>query len=45
MNAKQTVLAAIDRQPTDRTPITFDAEKEVYDGLYAHLGLASKRGL
>ena len=45
MNAKQRVLAAIERQPTDRTPITFDAEKEVYDALHAHLGVASKEAL
>lgn len=36
MNSKQRVLAAINHKASDRVPITFDAEVEVYDKLYKH---------
>jgi len=39
------VLAAIRHEITDRVPITFDAEKEIYAALYDHLGLTSKEAL
>jgi uroporphyrinogen decarboxylase len=45
MNSKERILAAVNHKNTDRIPITFDAEKEVYDMLYKQLGLASKEQL
>ena len=36
MTAKQRVLAAAYHRPSDRTPSTFDAEKEVYDTAYEY---------
>ena len=45
MNSKQRVLSAIARRPTDRVPITFDAEKEVYDLLHQRLGTSSTEEL
>ena len=45
MNSKQRVLAAVAHRAPDRTPITFDAEKEVYAALHAHLGTRSKEEL
>jgi hypothetical protein len=38
MTGKERVMTAVNRQVSDRTPITFDAEDEVYEALYAHLG-------
>jgi len=45
MNSKERVLAAVSHKVTDRVPITFDAEKEVYDALYNYLGLNTKEKL
>ena len=45
MTSKQRVLAAVNHTESDRTPITFDAEKEVYAALYDHLKLDSKEAL
>jgi len=45
MNAKQRVLAAVEHRLAERTPITFDAQSEVYDALYEHLGLNSREAL
>ena len=45
MNSKERVLAAVAHEEPDRIPITFDAEKEVYDALYGHFGLDSKERL
>ncbi|RPI64273.1 MAG: hypothetical protein EHM48_01125 [Planctomycetaceae bacterium] len=45
MNSKQRVLSAVNHRQADRTPITFDAEKEVYDMLYEHFGQADKSAL
>jgi len=45
MTSKQRVLTAVNHRAPDRTPITFDAEKEVYDALYAYLGTLSKEEL
>ena len=45
MTSKQRVLAAVNHQVSDRTPITFDAEKEVYEKLYAHLKIDSKEAM
>ncbi len=45
MTSKQRVLAAADHRATDRVPITFDAEREVYDALYEHLKMDRKEAL
>ena len=45
MNGKQRVLAAMEHRATDRTPITFDAEDEVYAALHQRLGTDSKEAL
>ena len=45
MTSKQRVLAAVNHSKADRTPITFDAQKEVYDLLYQRLGLHTRREL
>ena len=45
MTSKQRVLTAIDHKQPDRTPLTFDAEKEVYELLYNHFNINSKEAL
>ena len=45
MTSRQRVLDAVFHRETDRVPITFDAEEEVYGALYAHLKLESKEAL
>jgi uroporphyrinogen decarboxylase len=45
VTSKERVLAAINHKVTDRTPITFDAEKEVYASLNAHFGVSTKEEL
>ena len=45
MTSKERVLAAVDHKVTDKTPITFDAEKEVYEALYNHFNISSKEAL
>ncbi|MEJ2634353.1 MAG: uroporphyrinogen decarboxylase family protein [Calditrichia bacterium] len=45
MSAKERVMAAANHIISDRIPITFDAEKEVYDALYQHLGSESREKL
>jgi len=45
MTSKERVLSAIAHRQPDRTPITFDAEAEVYAALYEHLGLDTKEAL
>jgi uroporphyrinogen decarboxylase len=45
LTSKQRVLSAVAHKISDRTPITFDAEKEVYDSLQQHLGARSKEQL
>jgi len=45
MTSKQRALAAVNHQTTDRIPITFDAEEEVYAALYDHLNLRTKEAL
>ena len=45
MTSKQRVLAAAEHRTTDRLPITFDAEKEVFDALYQQLGLKTREEL
>jgi len=42
---KQRVLAAVDHKQADRTAITFDAEKEVYQVLHKHLATETKQQL
>jgi len=39
------VLDAINHKETDRIPITYDAENEVYDALYNHLGISTREAL
>lgn len=43
--SKQRVLEAVKHKQTDRVPITFDAEKEVYDLLYKYFRTNSKEQL
>jgi len=45
MTSKERVLAAVDHQIADRTPITFDAQAEVYVTLKEHLGVTSTEDL
>lgn len=45
ITSKQRILAAVNHQVTDRIPITFDAEKEVYSALYDHLKLTTREEL
>jgi uroporphyrinogen decarboxylase len=45
VNSKQRILAAVNHRASDRTPITFDAEKEVYAALQARLGAPTKEAL
>lgn len=45
ITSKQRVLAGVNHQATDRIPITFDAEKEVYATLYDCLKLTTKESL
>ena len=45
INSKSRVLAAANHRVTDRTPITFDAEKEVYEALGRHLGTPTREAL
>jgi uroporphyrinogen decarboxylase len=43
--SKERVLKAVNHETADRVPITFDAEKEVYDMLYQNLGIHTKEAL
>jgi len=43
--SKQRVSSAVNHRAPDRTPLTFDAQPEVYDALYKHLGLETKEQL
>ena len=45
MTSKQRVLTAVNHSQPDRTPITFDAEREVYELLYNHFDTDSKKVL
>ncbi len=45
MNSKERVKLALEHRNSDRVPITFDAQPEVYDALYAHFGTVSKKKL
>ena len=45
MTSKERILLAAYHKCADRTPITFDAEIEVYDALYEHFGINSKEKL
>jgi uroporphyrinogen decarboxylase len=38
-------MAAVEHRLADRTPITFDAEKEVYDMLHGHFGVDTREAL
>lgn len=45
MTSKERVLAAVDHKIADRTPITFDAQAEVYEMLHEHLGTTTREEL
>lgn len=45
LTSKERVLKAVNHEIGDRTPITFDAEQEVYDMLYNKLNLNTKEEL
>jgi uroporphyrinogen decarboxylase len=45
VTSKERVLAAVNHRESDRIPITFDAEKEVYAALQEHFGARSKEEL
>ena len=45
MTSRERVIQAARHNTTDRIPITFDAEPEVYQALYQQLGLTSKEDL
>ena len=45
ISSRERVLSALNHQKTDRPPIDFWAEKEVWDHLISHLGLSGKRAL
>ena len=45
MISKERVMNAVNHRTTDRIPITFDAEKEVYELLYKHLNFKQKEEL
>jgi len=45
MTSKERILKAFHHREADRIPITFDAEKEVYDLLYKNLNLQRKEDL
>ncbi len=45
MTSKQRVLTAINHKQPYKTPITFDAEKEVYEALYKHFNISEKEAL
>ena len=45
MTSKQRVLAAVEHRLADRTPITFDAQGEVYHALHQHLGTTTREEL
>lgn len=45
MTSRERVMAAINHQIPDRVPITFDAEKEVYELLYKHFGISTRKQL
>lgn len=45
MTPKEMVLAAVSHKVSDRTPITFDAEPEVFEALYKHLNFNTREQL
>jgi len=45
MNSRERVLAAAGHSIPDRVPITFDAEIEVYEMLYRHFGISTRKEL
>ncbi|MFA5863642.1 MAG: uroporphyrinogen decarboxylase family protein [Phycisphaerae bacterium] len=45
VTSKERIMAAVNHRVADRTPITFDAEKEVYDALHKYLGTKSREEL
>lgn len=45
MTGKDRVMRAADHRTSDRIPLTFDAEPDVYSGLCLHLNVATKEGL
>ena len=45
MNPRERVLTAANHRIPDRVPITFDAQPEVYEMLYRHFGIDSRKEL
>lgn len=45
MNGRERVMEAVNHREPDRVPITFDAEKEVYDLLYNHFNISKREEL
>jgi len=45
ITSKQRVMAAVNHRLTNRTPITFNAQQEVYSALHEHLGTEAKEEL
>lgn len=45
MTSKERVMLAVNHKQSDRIPITFDAEKEVYDKLFSYLKINTKEEL
>ena len=45
VTSKQRVLDAVNHTVSDRTPITFDAEKEVFGIIHSYLGTNTKEDL
>lgn len=45
ITSKERVLAAVNHTVSDRIPITFDAEPEVYEALHAHFNTSAKEEL
>lgn len=43
--SKQRVIAAVNHKTTDRVPLTFDAEKEVYEILFNYFKISTKQDL
>ena len=45
VTGKQRVMAAVEHRTTDRCPITFDGQPEVYQMLHRHFGTTTRREL
>jgi uroporphyrinogen decarboxylase len=45
MNGRERVMTTVNHQAPDRVPITFDAEPEIYELLYRHFGINTRKEL